>query len=294
MRKIFISIFSTMLVLAGCGKAVLGPIGPSVPTGSIMTQAVGVAGGTVNAGVAGVIIPAGALSAETNITVAPLAEGSLPAVVPTGFAFLTAATFGPAGTTFTTPVTISFSLKETAIAGSLLNLMLYDSATGLWGLAASATVAEDMKTATATVTHFSSYALMNASANRGIIHNHLGGTSYSGYFDFSKGREIGFTELNSGDISYKCFNSVTCDITGDDEATGGIIDLGSVELSSVTSVPATGYLGFISFGAPSELLNKCFAVKTKEGTYVVIKIVNYDRQYPDQPRYLVFDWKNIQ
>ena len=304
MKKILLSVLAAAFILAGCGKSVVGPLGPSVPAASVVTQNItAAAGGVVNAGTVNVNIPAGALAQNTAISVAPLAEGSLPALPPVNQALVAAATFGPEGTTFSTPVTITFSLKEAATPGATMVLYLYSATSGAWGSAGNATVSADGLSAVASVTHFSTYSVMKSSgtkyAQTSTLHNHYAWftTGYAGYFDFEAGAELtGAGPWSGGDFSFKSNSQTDCIFTGDDGATGGIQELtGVTSLDSVTSAPTTGYVGGLDYNgvAITTLINKVYAVKTTAGAYVALQITQIDTATP-QPGWVKFKWRYVQ
>lgn len=122
-------------------------------------------GGTVATADGGVRldIPPGALPASgtpTTITVAPVAAGSLPAgslLVP-GTAF----EFGPNGTMFATPLTLTLNYDPTklptGVPGAALGLYMFDG-TG-WRLVPGGVVDQGLATVRAPIAHFSVYALL--------------------------------------------------------------------------------------------------------------------------------------
>ncbi len=119
---------------------------------------IGPAGGTVaGSGGASVVIPAGALAVETAISAAGLADiAALPESALPFLPFLGGAQFGPEGTEFALPVTISFPLDPPLPPGTAVNLLVWDSVASAWvdeGFAA--TLAADGASLSAQVTHFS-------------------------------------------------------------------------------------------------------------------------------------------
>ena len=299
MKKVLLTVLAAGLIFTGCGKSVVGPLGPA--GSSIITQTVtAAAGGVVNAGTVSVNIPAGALSMDTAITVSPLSEGSLPAIPPGGKALVAAATFGPESTTFSTPVTITFALKTPETSGSTIPMFLYN-----WDGNGTATVAADGNTATGAVTHFSTYAVMSSYSyvTNSVTHNHFScnPAAESGYFDFSVNREPSMTGLSTGDFAFKSYAGdeslgYTSYFAGDDGATGGIQQIEGNNIDLITTAPTTGYLYDITVTwhqDTNDFINKCFAVKTQEGEYVVLQITGIDK-IDQWPQYINFRWKYVQ
>ena len=100
------------LALAGCGDD------PPPPAADSVSGVVGAAGGTLSTpGGARVVVPAGAVSRDTTFTIAATTDSP----VPTGAA--TAAgpvyRFGPSGTTFNVPVTVTVPINPDALPARL-------------------------------------------------------------------------------------------------------------------------------------------------------------------------------
>ncbi|RKX23357.1 MAG: hypothetical protein DRP45_10595, partial [Candidatus Zixiibacteriota bacterium] len=117
---------------------------------------VGPNGGTVTGiGGASVVIPAGALSAETAITVTTCSdESSLPSSLGI-FDFLGAVDFGPDGQEFAVPVTITIPCPTPMTPGSQFPLLYFDDAEDLWVQSLSvATVSGDGQSYSGQVSHF--------------------------------------------------------------------------------------------------------------------------------------------
>ena len=150
-RALALAAMAALLGL-GCSESDTGP------SASDDDQLVGPAGGTVaGSGGASVVIPAGALAVETAISAVGLADiAALPESALPFLAFLGGAQFGPAGTEFALPVTISFPLDPPLPPGTAVNLLIWDEIAAAWvdeGFAA--TLAADGASLSAQVTHFS-------------------------------------------------------------------------------------------------------------------------------------------
>ena len=106
-------------------------------------------------------IPAGALAGETTITVEARddAPGQDPRVIPG-----TTYEFGPDGTQFSVPVTITLRFDPATVPNgtSPRLLRLHTLVNGNWQLVSGSTVDVDQKTVTGQTTHFSTYALLPA------------------------------------------------------------------------------------------------------------------------------------
>jgi len=104
-------VMCTALSLTACGGGGGGGGGKPTPTGTT----IGPAGGTVTNGMAKVVIPAGALSLDTQIAVEQTSTGApaLPAgVTPVGEIYA----FTPHGTTFAVPATITLPFDPNNVA----------------------------------------------------------------------------------------------------------------------------------------------------------------------------------
>lgn len=126
------------------GTSPSGDDGGGADATTTVSQTVGASGGDVSAPGIALHIPAGALSSDTMITITPNA-GPIPAGY-TAYSSLYA--FGPDGTTFQQPVTVSFTIA----AQSAMPSVYWSNASG--GYDELATTASGT-TATASVTHFS-------------------------------------------------------------------------------------------------------------------------------------------
>jgi hypothetical protein len=130
---------------------------PGTPMGTPVEQTVGPAGGEVATGDGRltVVIPAGALAADTRVAVQPITATAPNAV---GVAYR----LTPEGTTFAQPVTLRFQLAPADLAGSaaeLLQVATQDAA-GFWRLATGQAVDAAAGTVALTTRHFSDWTLL--------------------------------------------------------------------------------------------------------------------------------------
>lgn len=146
----------------GCTAPVADPPAASTPVGSIAPGAVvasatiGAAGGTLTSadGRVAVIIPAGALSADTMLSVAPITNNAHGGI---GAAYrMTGAE------TFAQPVSLRFSYLDEELAGTTAQFLdvAWQTQDGFWQLADTATVDAAAKTVTATTTHFTDWSFV--------------------------------------------------------------------------------------------------------------------------------------
>jgi len=127
-----------------------------------------------------------------------------------------------------------------------------------------------------------------------VLHNHY--TAYldastSGYFDFSAGRELPFTSLSAGDFVFKSSSAADATLGAADNGSGGIQLLSATSLSGISSVPTTGYSQNLVYNNTQLILNKCYAVKTKEGTFVAVQITGIVSGDPSPS--ISFSWKTV-
>ena len=110
-------------------------------------------GGAVN-----VVVPAGAVTQTSSITVGPAASTPPSARLVAGTAF----DFGPPGLTFAQPVTITLKYNAAAIpAGNPeAGLQLYEVVGSAWRVVAGSSVNTDAKTVSGAVTRVGTYAVM--------------------------------------------------------------------------------------------------------------------------------------
>ena len=148
----FLILAVAILVLTTCSSD--DPVETPKPTGTT----VGAAGGTVtDAGGASVTIPPGALTEDVVISVktyqdpatGPFPVGPVPA-------FLGGAQFGPAGTDFLSPVTITMPTRAPLNPGDDYNLFVYDTVNLRWEIVKGpAIVAADGQSLVGEISHFS-------------------------------------------------------------------------------------------------------------------------------------------
>jgi uncharacterized protein YjdB/alpha-tubulin suppressor-like RCC1 family protein len=147
-RLLFVAATLTFPV-ASCSEST----SPSPTPGGI-----GAAGGTAASSnnAATVVIPAGALAGNTAVTVASATSVLANAGLVTGSAF----EFGPAGTTFTVPVTITIKYDPATLPANVAesSLKLYTSTGSDWTAVSGSTVDVAAHTVSGATTHFSTYA----------------------------------------------------------------------------------------------------------------------------------------
>jgi len=158
-------------ILAGCGGGgggggggsagtlptpVYTPASPGTPTGTLVTQTIDANGGSVASadGRLALTIPAGALSAATDITIQPITNTG-----PNGEGL--AYRLLPDGTTFAVPVTLNFNLSDTETAGIDHDFIATQHADGLWYVLSGLQRDAASKTLSVTTTHFTDYADLN-------------------------------------------------------------------------------------------------------------------------------------
>lgn len=147
-----------VLTLAGCTPEPQLKTEPAVtakgdPTGSPTQGVIGAAGGTLTSGDGKLklTVPAGALSADTTLTMTPLSV-----TAPGG---LQAFRLGPEGTTFSSPASLSFTASDADLAGTDLSglRIAYQDEQGRWLSFNDATV--DGHTVTIKTTHLSDWSI---------------------------------------------------------------------------------------------------------------------------------------
>lgn len=165
---------------------------------------IGPKGGIIQGGTT-LTIPVGALPTDTEITVTPLQQRRVPNLASLYRAassgldeqtqadgkasILMAVDFGPEGTTFSKPVTVSFTLPSTAPEDLNISIFQMDSKTLLWSLLETVPVKKGEATASFQVNHFSS----------------LSATSFS----WSLSRCVGYVIVNaSGKKILDCYNDL--------------------------------------------------------------------------------------
>jgi len=107
-----------------------------------------------------VTVPPNAVPSNVTLTAAPVSIAQVPAPAAAGTAVLGAAQFGPTGTVFSVPVTISIPTAAALTPGSTFPLQVLNETTGEYtnsGFTATANAAGTA--ATAPVTHFTTYTI---------------------------------------------------------------------------------------------------------------------------------------
>jgi hypothetical protein len=164
--KTLLLVFGLLLSLLAC-KSTTDPVDPldetgkptevGQPLGPATSQSIGPAGGTLRTadGKLTLTIPAGALSQETRITARPV-ENKAPNGVGTGYEF------GPDGTQFAKPVTLTYHYTDDELLGATPEALAvaFQNTDRIWMLARSATVNRPARTITTTITHFSWWSLV--------------------------------------------------------------------------------------------------------------------------------------
>lgn len=151
--RLFTSILLLSALLAGCSSSDGGGNAMQNPPG------VGPAGGTVmGPNGAQVVIPAGALSANTSIAVAQSGTGAPP--LPQGFtSFGQIFAFTPHGTSFASAVTVTIPFDPTLLPAGATPVLYKTNAQNQWEAVSGATFAGGM--ATAQVSSFSFFLIGN-------------------------------------------------------------------------------------------------------------------------------------
>jgi hypothetical protein len=127
------------------------PTEVGVPNGSMVSETIGVAGGSLSAadGKLTLTIPAGALSTNTVIGIQPLtnmAHGKIGA----------AYQLTPDGQTFLKPITLTFAYTDEDLVGTSADFLgaAFQTADRYWQWIGDATVDTTAKTASVTISHF--------------------------------------------------------------------------------------------------------------------------------------------
>jgi len=131
------------------------PTAVGVPDGTVVTQSIGAAGGTIASadGAIAVTLPPGALASNTTIGIQPITNFAINGVGP-------AYRLTPEGTTFAQPVTLTFAYSDALTAGSApeaLEIATQD-AQGYWRMAQNPTRDLNAKTISASIAHFSDWS----------------------------------------------------------------------------------------------------------------------------------------
>lgn len=176
------------MVLFGCsgggGSSSATPTPPTtLATSSDLNQSVVLTGSAA-------ALPSGVPA--TSITITPRAVADVPAA-PSEATYLAAVECGPSGTTFSQPVTLTFKLSPARTPGEVLTVYYLDS--GAWTPAGtSAQVSSTGLTASASISHFSTYGLFVP------VNAALPGDKYftfaSGVIDGGSPSEIMYDDVN--------------------------------------------------------------------------------------------------
>ena len=209
MKKLFTYLLpvALVLVLVSCkkDKGNDGPDGPIItdkgsPTGSMVTENIGPAGGQLQSadGLLTLTIPAGALNANTSIGIQPITN-TAPQGIGTGYRLT------PEGTTFSSPVTISIKYIPDSLVNTAPDFLWIASqySDGSWGGYRTSTVDVNAQTVTVQTTHFSDWVIgsfvemsLNPSAASVKVGNSLG-LSISGFNgDYDDGEVIPLAPVN--------------------------------------------------------------------------------------------------
>ena len=132
------------------------PAPKGTPTGTLVTQTVDNTGGAVTSSDSRMElkIPAGALASATAVSIQPLTN-----TAPNGGG--DAYRFGPEGTTFSQPVTITFHLNSAAEVAMIdSGFIATQGSDGLWRSQPGQTRDANAKTISVTTTHFTDWALL--------------------------------------------------------------------------------------------------------------------------------------
>ncbi len=171
MNKSRILAVATLLLLAcGGGDSGTGPGGggnnpardpvptaPGVPDGAPTTATIGPGGGALASsdGMFTLDVPAGALGADTDITIQPITNTAWGGTGK-GYRLI------PDGLTFATPVELVFELTDELLTGTDADFVdvAVQRDDGVWGILKNRTLDEAAGTLTCTTTHFSDYSLV--------------------------------------------------------------------------------------------------------------------------------------
>ncbi|MGK9476554.1 hypothetical protein [Melioribacter sp. OK-6-Me] len=105
-------------------------------------------------------VPAGALSSDTQISVAPITSNNVVPLPATSNKVITAAAnFEPTGITFAKPVTVSFPLPYISTPGKALSVYRLNPSTLEWEVKGTATVDAEGTSASTQITGFSSWTV---------------------------------------------------------------------------------------------------------------------------------------
>lgn len=130
---------------------------PGTPTGSATSASIGTAGGSLSTpdGAITLTFPAGALNAETEISITPITNNAPQGIASAAFRLQ------PEGLIFNAPVEVEFNYENFDLAGSPEEFLWINTqaADGSWEAAIRSVVDTDNNTVTVGVPHFSDWAL---------------------------------------------------------------------------------------------------------------------------------------
>ena len=243
-----------MAFLPGCSGG--SGKGETLPTDPPYTQTVGPAGATVTDPDGGeVIIPAGALAKNTDITIKTYPNqndlNSALGLTP----FHGGVDFGPDGTSFSVPVTIRIPVSLKLEPGDKRSLYLYNRSTSRWE--ETACTAEVDSTGTylcAQVTHFCTFA-------GGLFPMDF----YSDFMYFFNGSNI--------DFAIQAFANVFCKVTGLNmgqtfEAGGKFYVVQGINFDVQYSVDDVGSEASVDVGTFNASSTKSYAVQSRAYDYM--------------------------
>jgi hypothetical protein len=250
-----------MLVICVAAFMAIAMIGCSdggttaVPT---VTKTIGVTGGTVTAAnnAVEITIPANALPADVAVSITPVSAAAFAESLASTDEILSVVTFGPAGTNFTTPAEITFNLSPAMTAGEEIPFMLYDDNTKTWSPEGVATVAADGLTATAQVSHFSTYATLKNSMTVNMYASDVRNDS----FNFSTRTTIFSKNEPNPDVKFSNPPATLSFISGQifEITTAGTNKDALAKYRSLTSVPSAATF---ASGSITPDLTKLYIVK---------------------------------
>jgi hypothetical protein len=152
---------STPVIEPDAGK---GAIATTAPSTDLIATEIGPGGGTVGVDGVTVIIPAGALSADLNITIQLSGQPGPNGTVSPVFEI------GPTGTIFALPATVAFDYTDSEVAGQSPNVFAVEtSAAGLGAWTPLSNIVVDVyaHTIAGQTMHLSPYALVNEQLQQG-------------------------------------------------------------------------------------------------------------------------------
>lgn len=154
---------SMILILNSCGNNDPAPNNtdpivtePGTPLGSSASSSIGPAGGTITSsdGKVSIVIPEGALPANTTISIQPITNNG-PLGLGLGYRF------EPEGTTFAKPITINFLYDDKLLddASEEFLWIITQASDGTWNAMLKSETNKTTKTVSVQTTHFSDWAI---------------------------------------------------------------------------------------------------------------------------------------